>query len=428
MLSTGSSFVHVHEGGRYMYTDSASYISCSQVECNCTSACICSLVQRSCSSRAGLRACAVVTGSCQGLRMRRAGQYLLALTIGLFALLTGATPAPALVTMGRMPPPSALPAIKVMPPPAANANPVQPAMLPAPQPAANITPSPVQPAPIVQPAMPQPAANAIPNPGQAAPVVQPAMLPAPQPAASVAVPTGLFLGDGVLPLPQKLMKKIRALEFIEMRELLPEEWLGSLEDGDNAEHHSCCNSASRKRKPPVTNIFSWMQGYASLVGALATVYPAKVPELMAYQTTILRCYRDFEGAAWAQYDRAYRRQAALSKDLNWSRINTTLYSLCFAGRAKRGKVCTHCLSNNHQSDACPEAPAPHRAPTQLGSSPAPQEICRLYNAKGGPKCHYKSCKFAHSCSRCRGSHPVSSCHQGREAAAAPPTKRSRSEE
>ena len=139
------------------------------------------------------------------------------------------------------------------------------------------------------------------------------------------------------------------------------------------EQHSCCNSASRKRKPPVTNIFSWLQGYASLVGALATVYPAKVPELMAYQTTILRCYRDFEGAAWAQYDRAYRSQAALSKDLNWSRINTTLYSLCFAGRAKRGNVCTHCLSNNHPSDACPEAPAPQlqRATAQHGPSPAP---------------------------------------------------------
>ena len=334
-----------------------------------------------------------------------------------------------------MPPPSTLPAIQVMQPPAANrANltPVQPApgpvaqpaMLPVPRPAANPTPAPVV-QPVVLP-VPQPAANVNPVPVQPAPA---GVLPAPaQPAATVAVPTGLFLGDGVLPLPQKLMKKIRALEFIEMRELLPEEWLGSLEEGDSADQHNCCNSASRKRKPPVTNIFSWMQGYASLVGALATVYPAKVPELMAYQTTILRCYRDFEGAAWAQYDRAYRRQAALSKDLNWSRINTTLYSLCFAGRAKRGHVCTHCLSNNHQSEACPEAPAPRRTTTYSGSSPAPLEICRLFNAKGGSKCHYKSCKFAHSCSRCRGSHPASVCHQGKEAATAAPSKRPRVEE
>ena len=52
------------------------------------------------------------------------------------------------------------------------------------------------------------------------PAVQPLVLPAFQPAASVAVPTGLFHGDGVLSLPQKLMKRIRALKFVEMRELL----------------------------------------------------------------------------------------------------------------------------------------------------------------------------------------------------------------
>ena len=122
--------------------------------------------------------------------------------------------------------------------------------------------------------------------------------PRPQLSASVVVPTGLFLGDGVLPLPQRIMKKILALEFVEMRELLPEDWLGSVEEGgEHSELHSCCNSTSRKRKPPVTNIFTWLQGYASLVGALSTAYLAKVLELMAYQTTILRCYRDFEGPA-----------------------------------------------------------------------------------------------------------------------------------
>ena len=332
-----------------------------------------------------------------------------------------------------MPPPSTLPAIQVMQPPAQPA-PVQPAAKPAAKPAAQPTVQPaVQPAiqpavqPAVQPAI-QPAVQPAVQPAiqpavqpavqlaiqpaiqptvqpavqQAIqPVAQPLVLPAPQPAASVAVPTGLFLGDGVLPLPHKLMKRIRALEYVEMRELLPEEWLEPLEEGHSAEQHNCCNSANRRRKPPVTNIFTWLQGCASLVGALATIHPDKVAELMAYQTTILNCYRDFEGAAWAQYDRAYRRQAALSKDLNWSRINTTLYSLCFAGRAKRGQVCSHCLSNNHQSDACPEAPAPRRAtpPRQaLGSSPASQELCRLFNAKGGPRCHYKQCKFAHACS------------------------------
>ena len=207
------------------------------------------------------------------------------------------------------------------------------------------------------------------------------------------------------------MKKILALEFVEMRELLPEEWLPSVEQGDQ-DNHSCCNSAIKKRKPPVTNIFTWLQGYAALVGALSTAYPGKVPDLMAYQATILRCYRDFEGPAWVQYDRAYRRQAAITKNLNWSQLNTTLYSLCFAGRAKRNHICSHCLSNNHGSDACPEASfsTPRRSLPHHPHHPhhALQHPQRK-NARGGPKCHCKACHFLHACSRCRGDHPASVC-------------------
>ena len=39
-----------------------------------------------------------------------------------------------------------------------------------------------------------------------------------------------------LPLPQRLMRRILALEFVEMRELLPEEWLPSVEEGDQDSH------------------------------------------------------------------------------------------------------------------------------------------------------------------------------------------------
>lgn len=63
------------------------------------------------------------------------------------------------------------------------------------------------------------------------------------------------------------------------------------------------------------NIFTWLQGYASLVSALSTRYPAMVPEFMAYQSTIVKCYKDFEGLGWAQYNRAFRRQVAVTKDL-----------------------------------------------------------------------------------------------------------------
>ena len=77
---------------------------------------------------------------------------------------------------------------------------------------------------------------------------------------------------------------------------------------------------------------------------------------MGYQALIIKCSRDFEGLAWAQYDRAYRHQAAQSKDLRWSKLNPLLYSLCFAGKARRNVACCHCLSDMHTSEACLENP------------------------------------------------------------------------
>lgn len=145
--------------------------------------------------------------------------------------------------------------------------------------------------------------------------------------SQVMVSAGLYLGHKVMPLPQKLLNRITYLDFVEIQELLPKPWL-QLEESD---HPSCCSSASTKmRKPPIINI-TWLQGFASLVSALSTTFPAYVPEFMAYQSTIVRCYRDYDGLCWVQYDQTFRRQVAVTKSLNSSLINVTLYSLCFAG-------------------------------------------------------------------------------------------------
>jgi len=238
---------------------------------------------------------------------------------------------------------------------------------------------------------------------------------------SVPVPVGMFMGDGLIPLPPRLLKKIQAMEFIDMAELMPETWLS--ETTEEA-HNTCCGilTAVKKRKSPVIDILLWVQCYAALVAVLALQHPQKIPEFMAYQSVIIKCHRDFEGLGWVYYDRAFRRQAALSKDLNWSRINPTLYSLCFAGKAKKSAICIHCLSNNHNSDQCPEIQNmwPSQCslfqPAYTGPFPGPAvpvtpavEICRLFNAKGESRCRYKRCRYLHACARCRGDHPQSAC-------------------
>ena len=134
--------------------------------------------------------------------------------------------------------------------------------------------------------------------------------PMQQPSTShEALVASLYLGDGVVPVPDKLLKRIWALEFIEMSQLLPEAWV---QDAFAESSSHCCHDA-RSNKPirkGVTSIFSWIQCYSTLVSVLAHKFPAKVPQLMAYQSVIVRCYTDYEGDSWLAYDRAFRRKAA----------------------------------------------------------------------------------------------------------------------
>ena len=47
----------------------------------------------------------------------------------------------------------------------------------------------------------------------------------PGPAAGVNIIGGLFMGEGLIPLPPKLVQYMVGLEFVEMAELMPEAWL-----------------------------------------------------------------------------------------------------------------------------------------------------------------------------------------------------------
>ena len=150
-----------------------------------------------------------------------------------------------------------------------------------------------------------------------------------------------------------------------------------------------------------------------------------MPEFMAYMATIVKCVRDFEGLAWAQYDRAYRRHVAQAKTLQWSRLNPTIYSLCFAGKAKKNVVCSHCLSDSHASVNCPENmtfpwqglftgvgyPQVAQQAQTMSKPRSALQTCHLYNARDGPRCTYANCKFAHRCAACKGPHARYYCRQ-----------------
>ena len=155
-------------------------------------------------------------------------------------------------------------------------------------------------------------------------------------------PAGIYLGDGLPPVPARLAGRIGRWEFIEMVDLLPEFW-STLKPGES--------SAKRtKAKKRVQDINVWLQCFALYVGVMATKSPERVPELMAYMISILRASQEYDGSAWATYDAAYRRQAAATGHQRWSKINPSLYTVCFTGKARKAIRCDLCLSINLSED------------------------------------------------------------------------------
>lgn len=235
----------------------------------------------------------------------------------------------------------------------------------------------------------------------------------------------------MVPLPTKLVAKIVRLVFVDMHELLPENWPDLLAE-DQSQFYA---AFGKKKPPPVTDILTWSECYASLVSVLSASYPTFVPEFMAYMSMIIKCHKRFEGLGWLSYDRAFRRKAATLKNLNWSRTDSTLFSLAFTGRAKQVSTCDFCFSTNHQTFQCPDAFQPslqwgvqsplagpnlHQQPLQpllppMGGfnrkSVNNNNICGLFNSKKGPlSCTYGTrCKYLHICTLCKGNHPRSEC-------------------
>ena len=235
-------------------------------------------------------------------------------------------------------------------------------------------------------------------------------------------------------LPPKVVRKILALEFVEMSELRADVWPEDPTPADTP------NTSRRAGRLPVISIKTWLECFARLAAVLVFRFPEKGPELWAYQSTILNAAHSYEGATWVAYDRQFRREMLARKDLNWCIPNSRLYNEAFTGRAKMMQRCQYCLSEDHGSTGCPQHPNPmilgwfqppaalpqpsaltSVAPSLPSTSARPPgtEVCRNFNAG---LCNFGRCRYSHVCSDCAGPHNALSCPR-RTAALGPPRNR-----
>eukprot|EP00731_Ephydatia_muelleri_P033272 Em0027g20a len=91
--------------------------------------------------------------------------------------------------------------------------------------------------------------------------------PLPQNSADTA--QGVSIGDGLLTVPKKLAERIWRWEFVELGDLLPENWVGKTEDTNPL--------GVVRRKRQITDIHTWIQCFASFVSVQSLKYPEAVP-------------------------------------------------------------------------------------------------------------------------------------------------------
>ena len=199
-----------------------------------------------------------------------------------------------------------------------------------------------------------------------------------------------------------------------MYELLPEFWT---QKGDEMASKTSTSSRA-KAKRWVHDINVWLQCFALYISVMSNKSLQHIPELMAYMVNILQASQEYEGSAWTTYNAAYRRQAAATGHKEWSKVNPSLYTVCFTGKARKANCCDFCLSAAHKTDDCyltadedPDLVVRMRAVESAvvafsGRPKQSAEICCLFNEK---RCRFWSSKYRHICQLCLGNHPALDC-------------------
>ena len=115
-----------------------------------------------------------------------------------------------------------------------------------------------------------------------------------------------------------------------------------------------------RKGPPATTpaLLSWLQCFGKYACVFSEKFPEKNRELWAYMIFLIRESRRYNGEGWRDYDSMFRQQAASAADLEWSKVNNSLFSVTFLPQGSgRGKACKFCQETDHGPDVCALAPS-----------------------------------------------------------------------
>lgn len=227
----------------------------------------------------------------------------------------------------------------------------------------------------------------------------------------------ISLGFGLSAISKKLVTKILANEYVDFADLPPAKGksrpLPNSFEGQVVLVQAADFLQARKIIP---DLATWVQCFSLYVAVVATKFPERIPELMAYQSTIAKASQKYRWPSWIVYDQNFRQEAAGNPAQSWAKVDPSVFAQCFTGQAMSAESwCAKCQSLDHTSTNCPYRQKKRPWNTAFGTSSSQlpgrsgtdTPVCIKYNKFNGDCKFGKDCRFLHVCSSCREYHPCS---------------------
>ena len=229
----------------------------------------------------------------------------------------------------------------------------------------------------------------------------------------------VFLYEGLLPIRQKWVMAIEKGEFIDLAELLPKDPSWEEEAFTEVLDNIIVIAKNKPtKKKAINDIETWVEAFCTFAAIHEKKCPTMLPELLAYEATIVKAARDYGGQGWLAYDYRFRQMAAAkSLTTGWGQKDMAFWSDTFlkpkleagiprptdrasTGQGERlGKRYSPILQGSLQVTKRPKKSA-----EKAGWK---SQICYPFSYMG--KCTRDKCEFLHLCYDCGEVHSQSEC-------------------
>ena len=236
-------------------------------------------------------------------------------------------------------------------------------------------------------------------------------------AATTPKLSPFILASAIPPIPGKVVQKVAANEFVDLRELLPDN-VSLLE---KLEGLPVAPGSTRPRLREVSSLLTWCICMLKLI-ALQAENADKARQICGYACLVIQEARKHGGDGWCAYDQLFRQHAAAKPDLPWATLDGSIHAATIlASRTGTGTHCRLCAESDHLAQECALAPilnhsqpirfAQHNQMSYRRPLPAPVNVTRpICNSWNRGKCAYAPvCSYRHICASCQEQHQAKDC-------------------